>query len=69
MNLDDMKLFLLQLEASRKILAKAATPRAAVENGGSATTRPWQVDRCRRCDGNGHQEQNCKFRLAGLWFC
>ena len=40
MNLEDMKLFLLQLEACRNLLAGVANPKAAVASSGLAHPDP-----------------------------
>lgn len=35
----------------------------------TSNNRVWQKKRCFRCDGYGHDSNNCKWKAEKKWFC
>ena len=65
MNIDEIKTFMVQLEAEKKqevkeeIAAKRTT----------TSSRSNQENRCHRFNKLGHWSNECHFKEKGLWFC
>lgn len=62
MNLEEIKLFLLQLEAERKNEVKEEIKIQRVFQQSND-------NRCYRCNGFGHWSKECKLQHSGKWFC